>query len=147
MKDTNSIRETAINLFLILLVTLGCVRVSQVLTFRCDTLTEDVEGLRKKLRRLEKTPAMITWEELKERLVDLEYANAWRKPVSTLRKAFFQGNAQYLVFESYNRWSQAWRLGLNSHEELRTWKTKLAEQGLQSDIVTTESGEELSGSL
>ena len=126
MKDTNSIRETAINLFLILLVTLGCVRVSQVLTFRCDTLTEDVEGLRKKLRRLEKTPAMITWEELKERLVDLEYANAWRKPVSTLRKAFFQGNAQYLVFESYNRWSQAWRLGLNSHEELRTWKTKLA---------------------
>ena len=147
MKDTNSIRETAINLFLILLVTLGCVRVSQVLTFRCDTLTEDVEGLRKKLRRLEKTPAMITWEELKERLVDLEYANAWRKPVSALRKAFFQGNAQYLVFESYNRWSHAWRLGLNSREELRTWKTKLAEQGLQSDIVTTESGEELSGSL
>ena len=140
-------RETAINLFLILLVTLGFVRVSQVLTYRCDSLTDEISTLERRVHRLQSTPGLLNCDRLKERFLDLEHADAWRRPVITLRKAFFQSNAQYVTFESYNRWSHTWQLRFNYQEDLTLWKTRLEKQGLASDVESKETGWELKGSL
>jgi hypothetical protein len=141
------VRETAINLFLILLVALGCGGVSQFLLAREKRVLDEVRTLEKEAKRWESEPCHKELSALGKRSVRLTKSIELQDAPLPILAIYFESPAPYFGLELAVDNTLTWQLGFNSLSEMPDWVAKLQREGLSTKVESSEGGATVFGRL
>lgn len=136
-------RETAINLFLLLLVTLGCVLVSRILQARYERGALELRALENQARVWESSADVIALAVVRQKLEIIQAKIRRDKALKNLLSTYFQQPSDYLELKQSNTlMQQPWELHFDNADIVADFAIMLEKNNLfyqvQVDPVKTK---------